>query len=776
MDYCSAMKEVAGLWDWNLETNRVHFSPRWSALLGYADGDVKNRPEEWLDRIHPDERRAVLEAIAQVRQGTTRGLDLPHRLRHKDGTYRWMSCRGTVTPGPDGRALRLHGAHDDVTAATVTDPLTGLPNGLLLLDHLRRAIEQTQRQPGFLFALTIVDPGVPPDARPADSPGDNPLIQAAARRLETSVGHALADTTGARVDLVARVDDDQFAVLVVGLESVAQAKTGADRILADLLAPLSVAGAQCFLSPRVGVAVSATGYTLPEHVLRDAGIAAQRARMVGGSACELFDTALLPAERVERQLARELREALERDEFRVHYQPIVRLLTDRIVGAEALVRWQHPSRGLLQPADFVPFAEKAGIIPALGRWVLREACRQLGTWRRTLPEARDLWVSVNVSSLQLEQANLVAEVSQALADASVEPDGLALELTEGLAVADSQAARTVLMQLRALGVRISLDDFGTGYSSLGYIRQLPIDTVKIDRSFVRDIESGGGTADLVSTIMTMARQLGLETVAEGVENEAQLGVLRQVGCGSVQGYLVAKPLAADEATELLRVGLAPRHTAAAVVSGADRPVLSAASAGSEGAPRIRAVWAAVLAVAVLSLTGGVLTLNSVTPAPVSPTEPILPASPSTERPASAVNGSRGAMPAANRGAPSPATMTSPVAPTRTAAPAAARVAEPAAVRVAGPKEPQPVLVEVVHLHVFGGCRGRLRLSAAGLTYTPTDPSSKDGFTLAAGSLTPSLQDDTLTIKTPSRTYRFKSSVKGDRESIRDFAAAMSRVR
>jgi Amt family ammonium transporter len=480
-----------------------------------------------------------------------------------------MSCHATVTSRPDGRAVRLQGAHDDVTAVTVTDPLTGLPNALRLVDHLRRAIEQTRRQAAFAFALAVVDVGVPPDAPPANPPGNNPLIQAAARRLETSVGHALAETGGTRADLVARMDDDQFAVLVVGFESVAEAKAGADRILADLLAPLSVAGAQYFLSPSVGVAVSATGYTLPEDVLRDAGIAAQRARMLGGSACELFDTALLPAERVERQLARELREALERGELRVHYQPIVSLLTDRIVGAEALVRWQHPSRGLLPPADFVPFAEKTGVIPALGRWVLREACRQLGTWRRTLPEARDLWVSVNVSSLQLADANLVADVSQALAEASVQPGGLALELTEGLAVADSQAARTVLMQLRALGVRISLDDFGTGYSSLGYIRQLPVDTVKIDRSFVRNIESDGGTADLVSTMMTMARQLGLETVAEGVENQTQLGVLRQLGCGSVQGYLVAKPLAADEATELIRVGLAPWDTAACADAGAE---------------------------------------------------------------------------------------------------------------------------------------------------------------------------------------------------------------
>ncbi len=443
----------------------------------------------------------------------------------------------------------------------------------------------------------------------------------------------------------------------------------------------------------------------------------------------------------------------------MHYQPIVSLVTDRIVGAEALVRWQHPSRGLLPPADFVPFAEKSGVIPALGRWVLREACRQLGTWRRTLPEARDLWVSVNVSSLQLEQANLVADVSQALADASVEPGGLALELTEGLAVADSQAARTVLMQLRELGVRISLDDFGTGYSSLGYIRQLPIDTVKIDRSFVGDIESGG-SADLVSTIMTMARQLGLETVAEGVENEAQLGVLREVGCGSVQGYLMAKPLPVDEATELLCVGLAPRHAAAAVLPGAERLLVPAASPGSARRPRLRAVWTAALAAAVLGLTGGVLTLNRVGPAPVSPAEAILPASLSTAQPASGVNGNRGAVPVANSGAPSPATIPSPVA----------------ATRVAGPKGLQPVLVDVEHLHVFGACRGRLRLSPAGLTYTPIDPSSKDGFTLVVGSVTPSLQEDTLTIKTPSRTYRFKSSVKGDRESIRDFAAAMSRVR
>jgi hypothetical protein len=265
-------------------------------------------------------------------------------------------------------------------------------------------------------------------------------------------------------------------------------------------------------------------------------------------------------------------------------------------------------------------------------------------------------------------------------------------------------------------------------------------------------------------------------VAEGVENEAQLGVLRQVGCGSVQGYLVAKPLAADEATELLSAGLAPRHMASAVTPGAESLVVPAALPVSARGPRIRVVWASVLAVAVLSLTGGVLTLNRATPAAVSPAEAILPASVSTERPAAAVNADRGSMPVANPAAPSPATTASPVAATRVAAPAPVRVPEPAAVRVPGPKAPEPVLVDVVHLHVFGGCRGRLRLSPEGLTYTPTDPSSKDGFTLVVGSLTPSLQDDTLTIKAPSRTYRFKSSVKGDRETIREFAAAMSRFR
>jgi EAL domain-containing protein (putative c-di-GMP-specific phosphodiesterase class I) len=288
--------------------------------------------------------------------------------------------------------------------------------------------------------------------------------------------------------------------------------------------------------------------------LRDADTALHRARMLGGSHCEVFDTATVQSEQNELRLAGEFEGALDRREFELVYQPIVSLASNEVVGFEALVRWKHPVLGLITPLDFIPLAEASGFIVPLGNWILREACVQLRTWQTTVATTTDLWMSVNLSSVQLAHEGVVDEIAEILHESEIEPRSLVLELTEGVAMENPTAARSLFMRLRAMGVRISIDDFGTGYSSLAYLQQFPPDALKVDRSFVRAMATDKDTAEIVSGLVAMARQLGLHVVAEGVEHEGQLALLRSVTCAAAQGELFANPLDADAATTFLVTG------------------------------------------------------------------------------------------------------------------------------------------------------------------------------------------------------------------------------
>ena len=450
------------------------------------------------------------------------------------------------------------GRHAEITIGTVIDPVTGLPNRQLFLDRLTQSIDRANRQPGLCFAVLLVGLGRPAASATVPDTGD-PLLAAAARRLETCLRSADSTPRWRDDDLVARLHGDQFAVLLDGLKDVAHVQALGDRILAEVLTPFVVGGRDVFLSASIGIAVSPTGYRQPGDVVRDAETALHRARILGASRCAVFDTAVVQSEHAELELQGDMAGALERGEFELVYQPIVAVASDRIVGFEALVRWQHPRLGELSPSDFIPIAERGGFIVPLGAWILRSACQQLGSWRETLPCA-DLWMSVNLSTVQMRHAGLIEQVRGALQDSALEAKSLVLELTEGIAMENPIAVRTVLMQLRAMGVRISIDDFGTGYSSLAYLSQLPVDALKIDKSFIRGIETHQDKADIVATLTTMAQQLRLHVVAEGIENEEHLAYLRTLHCESAQGFLFAKPVDVDRATELLKTGL-PQRTA-----------------------------------------------------------------------------------------------------------------------------------------------------------------------------------------------------------------------
>jgi diguanylate cyclase (GGDEF)-like protein len=393
-------REYEGLWDWNLISNRIHFSPGWIALTGCQDHEVGTTPDDWLRRVHPQDADQLARDLEAARADDRCEFELRYRLRHKDGTYRWMESHGLVVRNGAGEAIRLTGAQSDVTVETVTDRLTGLPNRLLLVDRLAQSIARAQRHPTSQFALLLLDLGRPLGPVPRSRAGD-PLLNAAARRLETCIRmpEMLADQR--RSDLVARVDGHLLAVLLGGVADLSQARLVGDRLLAEMRTPFTLGSREVRLSPAIGIALSATGYTQPETALRDAETALHRAHVLGGSHCEVFDPAVLQSEESDQQLEDDFEGALERGEFEVAYQPIVSIASRQLVGFEALMRWRHPVLGSISPAEFIPIAERTGFVVPLGRWILRESCARLKAWQSSLPSAHDVWVSVNLSGVQV---------------------------------------------------------------------------------------------------------------------------------------------------------------------------------------------------------------------------------------------------------------------------------------------------------------------------------------------------------------------------------------
>jgi len=745
-----------GHWGLNVESNRIHFSARWAALVGDDESELGTSPDAWLTKVHPDDLDRVSAALKSLlEKGGPDRFDLPHRIRHRDGSYRWMSCRGSVQRNAAGAATRVVGAHADVTADTVMDPVTGLPNRLLLLEHLGRSIERANRYQGFHFALLFVDldRGESRDTPAASAAGD-PLLVAAARRLETCLRIGDAASSFRHDDVVARLQGDQFAILVDGLKEVGDATVVAGRVLAELVTPFPSRGREVFLSPSVGVAVSATGYATPSAVLRDAETALHRAKLLGKARYEVFDTAILKSARAELQLEADFAGALDRGEFQVFYQPVVAVEAHAIVGFEALARWQHPVLGMVSPLDFIPLAEKTGFILPLGMWILREACRQLKAWQQLADVSPDLWVSVNVSAVQFQDASLVDDVSQALADLALDPRHLVLELTEGIAAERPEAVKTTLMQLRSLGIRISVDDFGTGHSSLARLRQFPVDCLKVDRSFVRGMEDSADMAGILATVSSMARQLGLRVVVEGVENEAQLALMRPLDC-DVQGYVFSKPLDPGRATALLATGLP------AAAAGVAAAATAARAADPPAAPGTKRWWGMpAYAAAALLLLGAVALGVQLRGSPGDPQPGARNAQAGT--PPTTREGRAGvtAKPSAPSAAPAVKAAARVAAPPADAAPAPA--AKPGTTRAPAPR--------VVHRHRLGTCRGVLSVSRQGIEYAPEGDDPKDAFRFAYGQFVHSVDGDRLTIKTSERTFRFEPlTVNGVRDG-KDLAA------
>jgi diguanylate cyclase (GGDEF)-like protein/PAS domain S-box-containing protein len=545
---------------------RLYNSPAYQKVLGYGPEELAGTSS--MDQIHPDDRARVVEASAKARS-TGRGERLEYRIRHKDGSWRFLESTCSVIQSPEGESDGLVIVNRDITERkraeeklvhqSFHDGLTDLPNRALFLDRLQRATILSRRHLNSRFAVLFIDIDefkVFNDSL-GHAAGDSLLIQIA-QRLTASlrgvdtvsrprVGEDAEPFVGEST--LARPGGDEFTVLIEELHDPSDAIRVAERIQRKLAIPFDFNGQEIVLSVSIGIAFNGT--VDAEDVLRDAEIAMYRAKNTGKGRCEVFDHAM-HADAVKRlQLETDLRKALDLNQFLVYYQPVISLSTGQIVGFETLSRWQRPE-GLVMPGEFIAVANETGIILAMNRQLLYDACRQLLSWQALFPSDPPLTINVNVSPKEFAQSDLAAQIGRTLQETGLDPSCVNLEITETIAMADADRSALVLSELKALGVRLEIDDFGTGYSSLSRLQHFPVDTLKIDRSFVSRMDTDPETREIVRLIVMLAHCLGLKIVAEGIETKPQADMLRDLGCELAQGYLYSKPVPSQAIDQLLR--------------------------------------------------------------------------------------------------------------------------------------------------------------------------------------------------------------------------------
>jgi diguanylate cyclase (GGDEF)-like protein/PAS domain S-box-containing protein len=553
----------SAVWEWNARRDEIKVSPVVEAALGLSAGELSTKVEDFVKHLHPADRDRFRLMLWTMQERTWAKMRTDFRMRHADNSYRWFELEAASVPNADARALRCVGLMRDVTDAkraherllhdAVHDSLTGLPNRELMLDRLGVAVMRAKSKEGPRPCVFFIDIDKFKSVNVSFGlvVGDS-LLLTIARRLQSHLGPQ---------DTLARVGGDQFAMLLVGEQGPQELASLAERIRRSLRAPIKFAVQEFVLTGSLGLAVYDGGEGGHLDLYKEAEIAMYRAKRAGADRIEIFRPEMR-ADRDDRiTLESDLRKALTKNQIRVLYQPIVYLPTEELAGFEALMRWEHPKRGLMSPADFVPLAEESDLIVRLGSHVLLRAAHEAARWQRELPREEDpLFVSVNISSRQIFRQNLIQEIRHILGRNIVPKGSLRLEITESLVMENPEQAAEILEWLRGAGAELALDDFGTGYSSLAYLQRFPFDTIKIDRALVQSsgANTGAGSA-IVRSIVALGHELGKKVVAEGVESPEDVGFLRSIGCQYAQGFYYGEPMSDRDVLQLLKMVRTAEH-------------------------------------------------------------------------------------------------------------------------------------------------------------------------------------------------------------------------
>jgi diguanylate cyclase (GGDEF)-like protein/PAS domain S-box-containing protein len=538
-------------------SHTTYVSPQNEAILGYPPEEVLEDPDHWVKTMHPDDRERVLaESLHTDKTGEP--FRTEYRQIAKDGSVVWLRDEADLVRDEKGKPLYWLGVQTDITERKTLegelrrlafyDRLTGLPNRQLFMDRLGQALERTRRARGRKAAVLFMDlDGFKFINDSLGHEAGDLLLVVVAERLRRCLRPE---------DTLSRFGGDEFVVLLEGIENPDEAARVAKRITEELKDPFVVEGRELSVTISIGIAVGDAREKTPEDLLRDADIAMYWSKR-RDSGYELFGPAMYEGAVIRLDLQNALRRAVELDQFVLHYQPMTSLRTGNVTGVEALARWKHPERGLLVPSEFVSITEDTGTIVPLGRRVLKEACRQAKEWQQRYPKSPPLSISVNLSARQLQEPGFVAEVATVLEEVGLDPSTLILEITESGLAGYTAGTADQLRGLKDLGVGLAVDDFGTGYSSLSYIKHLPIDRLKIDRTFVSNLSTDHTSASIVRATVTLGHSLGMEVVAEGVETTDEYDAVRALECDIGQGYYWSAPCSAEETEALLASDLTP---------------------------------------------------------------------------------------------------------------------------------------------------------------------------------------------------------------------------
>ena len=543
-----------GLWDWDLKTNKILYSDRWKEMLGFNDDEISDTADEWLSRVHPEDHDRVRASIDAYLEGTTSNFEIEYRIRHFSDNYLWMMAKGLAIRTSDGRATRFAGSQTDVSERksneeqmihdALHDTLTSIPNRTLLLDRIRQSLVRRKRYPKTSFAIIFID--LDRFRLVNESLGHihgDELLQLISARLKETI--PISDT-------VARLGGDEFSILLQDINSVRDVEVIAKDIQNLFSKPFFLGDREVFASASMGIAHSDNDYKTPEEILRDAELAMYRAKREGKSQSIVFQPQFRQSSLSPIDLDTDLRRALDRDEMELHYQPIISMRDRTISGFEALLRWSHRSRGVISPNEFIPLAEETGLIYDLGQWVLRKACKQIAAWNKSKKKEDQLEISINLSSRQFSDPNLVEGIVENIEKSGFDAEFLKIEITESALMQNAQRSVSMLNQLKDLNIKVCVDDFGTGYSSLSYLHTFPIDTLKIDRSFVHDMSRNFRNMEIIRTIIMLAHNLKLDVIAEGVETGEQDAQLSALGCQFAQGFYFSRPINSSDAALLIQ--------------------------------------------------------------------------------------------------------------------------------------------------------------------------------------------------------------------------------